>query len=193
MRIVVSVRPLRRLTPAITCGPRRARALRAACRASGELNTSRARDRPDRQVHGVVSWPFAHGTPCSSPLSLQIIRPCEPVDVAKHLGPSGQRAVNRARAPEVGHYWTCTEHLPMPRMSPGCDGASCLPWSPSARACDGCAGAGVWELRTVARTTCVTSETTAGANEPCPPRLAKYSAANFAPPRLLPCQLFKYS
>ena len=43
------------LTPRVTCGPRRARALRASV--GGERARSRerkARDRPDRQVHAVV-------------------------------------------------------------------------------------------------------------------------------------------
>src|SRR4029450_839158 len=43
-----------RRTPAITCGRRRARALRSAVRVPLEKETSKARDRPDRQVHRVV-------------------------------------------------------------------------------------------------------------------------------------------
>src|SRR5881628_917990 len=44
------------LTPAITCGPRRARALRAAGGGSGVRSLPRkARARPDLQVHRVVS------------------------------------------------------------------------------------------------------------------------------------------
>ena len=45
---------LRRITPAITCGARRARALRAPVRVPGEKEISKARDRPYRQVHRVV-------------------------------------------------------------------------------------------------------------------------------------------
>ena len=43
-----------RITLRITCGPRRARTLRAACRVRDEIETSKARDRPDRQVHALV-------------------------------------------------------------------------------------------------------------------------------------------
>jgi len=59
-----------RITPAITCGPRRARALRVPVRVPRGQETSKARDRPDRQVHGVVmprnthaiafgQWPYS--------------------------------------------------------------------------------------------------------------------------------------
>src|SRR5438093_12322237 len=49
------------LTPAITCGPRRARALRAAGGGSEVRSFPRkARDRPDRQVHRDVSWRIDH-------------------------------------------------------------------------------------------------------------------------------------
>src|SRR5262245_36062537 len=45
------------LTPRITCGTRRARALRAAVRVPGEIQASKARDRPYRQVHAHVRRP----------------------------------------------------------------------------------------------------------------------------------------
>ena len=43
-----------RLTPRITCGPRRARALPVALRAGRETEPSKARDRPARQVDALV-------------------------------------------------------------------------------------------------------------------------------------------
>src|SRR5262245_20966008 len=46
-----------RLTPRVTCGPRRARALRAPVRVPGGIETSKARDRPYRQVDALVRLP----------------------------------------------------------------------------------------------------------------------------------------
>src|SRR5262245_66466180 len=43
------------LTPQITCGTRRARALRGPVRVRCEIGTCKARDRPYRQVHRVCS------------------------------------------------------------------------------------------------------------------------------------------
>src|SRR5262245_1785884 len=43
-----------RLTPRVTCGPRRARALRAPVRVPGGIEASKAGDRPDRQVDALV-------------------------------------------------------------------------------------------------------------------------------------------
>src|SRR5262249_21319154 len=58
-----------RPTPAITCGPRRARALRAAGGGSEVRSLPRcnARDRPDRQVHRVVG---RRGHPFHCPTSV---------------------------------------------------------------------------------------------------------------------------
>jgi len=43
-----------RITPGVASGTRRARALRVPVRVPGELQTSKARDRPYRQVDALV-------------------------------------------------------------------------------------------------------------------------------------------
>src|SRR5438034_737528 len=42
------------ITPAVSCGPRRVRDLRVPVRSSVRPEVSKARDRPDRQLHRVV-------------------------------------------------------------------------------------------------------------------------------------------
>src|SRR2546422_7995973 len=90
------------ITPAITCGPRRARALPVTRRgAVGRSLFCKARDRPDRQVHCVVSWPLAHDTVRSCASLHEMIRRFRLPNAEKLSTSACQRAVTLARSRRV--------------------------------------------------------------------------------------------
>src|SRR5437867_13275744 len=94
--VPVSLRAVR-TTVRISCGPRRARALPATFRGDvGRSRDSKARDRPDRQLHALVIGP---GFPVASDGTLEARakakRPIKPPTIA----PTGTNAGGKLQNP----------------------------------------------------------------------------------------------